>query len=91
MQPCRLIVDPPQPGARNMAVDEALLDAAAAGAGATLRLYRWSSPTLSLGYFQPLAARAAHPASAGCPCVRRHSGGGAIVHDHELTYSLAVP
>ncbi|TWT99100.1 Octanoyltransferase LipM [Botrimarina colliarenosi] len=87
---CRLIVDGPADGAWNMAVDEALLDAAAEGGGATLRLYQWA-PTLSLGYFQRYADRAAHEASVGLPCVRRSSGGGALVHDHELTYSLTLP
>lgn len=87
---CRLVLDPPADGPWNMAVDEAMLGAATAGA-AVMRLYRWAEPTLSLGYFQPLAARREHPASAGCPVVRRLSGGGAIVHDDELTYSLALP
>lgn len=74
-----------------MAVDEALLDRAIEHGEATLRFYRWTEPTLSLGYFQRYEDRAAHPASAALPCVRRHSGGGAIVHDRELTYSLALP
>ena len=88
--PCRLLLDPPGDGTWNMAVDEALLGAADGGA-VVLRLYRWGEPTLSLGYFQPFAARGEHVASAGCPVVRRPSGGGAIVHDDELTYSLALP
>jgi lipoate-protein ligase A len=74
-----------------MAVDEVLLASCAKGGGAALRFYRWSQPTLSLGYFQRHADRALHPASSGCPLVRRQTGGGAIVHDRELTYSLAVP
>lgn len=89
--PCRLIIDPPGEGAWNMALDEALLDQAADDGTATLRLYQWTEPTLSLGYFQAYAERAEHPESQGCPVVRRHSGGGAILHDHELTYSLALP
>jgi lipoate-protein ligase A len=74
-----------------MAFDEALFEAVAAGQGATLRFYRWREPTLSLGYFQRRADREGHAASRGCPLVRRPSGGGAIVHDRELTYSLVVP
>ncbi len=74
-----------------MAVDEALLERAAEAGSASLRLYRWSEPTLSLGYFQRLADRARHAASRDCPLVRRSSGGGAILHDRELTYSLALP
>jgi len=86
----RLIIDPPARGTWNMAVDEALLEAAGDGV-TTLRLYQWSEPTLSLGYFQPVAEREGHAASRDCPLVRRASGGGAIVHDRELTYCLAVP
>jgi lipoate-protein ligase A len=73
-----------------MAVDEALLESAGRGAS-TLRFYEWAEPTLSLGYFQAVAERAGHAASRDCPLVRRASGGGAILHDRELTYSLAVP
>ena len=73
-----------------MAVDEALLETAAAGGGATLRFYEWSEPTLSLGYFQQSAERSSHRATRDCPLVRRQTGGGAILHDVELTYSLAV-
>jgi lipoate-protein ligase A len=74
-----------------MAVDEALAETAAETGQATLRFYQWNDPTLSLGYFQELADRVRHPASASCPVVRRASGGGAILHDPELTYSLTLP
>jgi lipoate-protein ligase A len=73
-----------------MAVDEGLLEEAIQGA-TTLRLYQWSEATLSLGYFQSAADRQLHAASRDCPLVRRASGGGAIVHDRELTYCLATP
>ncbi|HVC97914.1 MAG TPA: lipoate--protein ligase family protein [Pirellulales bacterium] len=86
---CRLLIDPPATGAWNMAVDGALLEHAAGGW--TLRFYAWSTPTLSLGYFQTHHDRHAHTASRGLPMVRRASGGGAIVHDQELTYSLSGP
>jgi lipoyl(octanoyl) transferase len=87
----RLLIDLPASGALNMAADEVLLESAAAGGGAVLRLYAWEEPTLSLGYFQAAADRVQHAASQNCPLVRRSSGGGAIVHDRELTYSLAMP
>lgn len=74
-----------------MAVDQALLESAGVTGQTTLRFYGWESPTLSLGYFQKLASRREHPESLACPVVRRASGGGAIVHDQELTFSLAMP
>jgi lipoate-protein ligase A len=74
-----------------MAVDEALLESAAERGIATLRLYQWQEPTLSLGYFQQAADRDGHASSRSCPLVRRSSGGGAILHDRELTYSIALP
>jgi lipoate-protein ligase A len=89
--PTRLIIDPPQSGSCNMAVDEALLTAAVDGGPATLRLYQWSEPTLSLGYFQHYDDRDEHAASRTSAVVRRQSGGGAILHDRELTYSLTLP
>jgi lipoate-protein ligase A len=85
------MIDPPAPGAWNMAVDEALLMDAAANGIATLRFYQWDAPTLSLGYFQKYDERLQHPASRHSPCVRRQTGGGAILHDRELTYSLTLP
>jgi lipoate-protein ligase A len=88
---CRLIVDPPGGGAWNMAVDEHLLGWTAENGCCCWRFYRWEEPTLSLGYFQQCAEREGHDASRECPVVRRASGGGAIVHDRELTYSLTVP
>lgn len=74
-----------------MAVDELLLAAAVDHGLATLRLYQWNEPTLSLGYFQSYDDRQQHAASHSCSIVRRQSGGGAILHDCELTYSLVLP
>jgi lipoate-protein ligase A len=88
---CRTIIDPPAEGAWNMAVDEALLEAAADQGACYLRFYRWQPATLSLGYFQRHTDRRRHTPSRDCPLVRRQSGGGAIVHDAEQTYSLIVP
>ncbi|HEY2841227.1 MAG TPA: lipoate--protein ligase family protein [Pirellulales bacterium] len=87
----RLINSPAKPGDWNMAVDAALMESAERSGRATLRFYRWDEPTLSLGYFQTYASRAGHAASNASPLVRRSTGGGAIVHDCELTYSLTAP
>jgi lipoate-protein ligase A len=87
----RLIVDPPAPGPWNMAVDEALFQTVQRSRQMTLRFYQWSEPTLSLGYFQRAQDRQSHSASLNCPMVRRTTGGGAILHDCELTYSLVAP
>jgi lipoate-protein ligase A len=89
MKSARFIHDK-QRGPMNMAVDEALL-LSAPRFGPTLRFYQWEEPTLSLGYFQSAAERSQHEASSGCPIVRRSTGGGAILHHHELTYSFVTP
>lgn len=90
-EPLKLIVDPAAAGAWNMGLDEMLMERAAEHGDATLRFYEWSPATLSLGYFQNAAERAIHAASSTCPLVRRSSGGGAILHDRELTYSISSP
>ncbi|MBC8354820.1 MAG: lipoate--protein ligase family protein [Planctomycetes bacterium] len=87
----RLIIDEPARGSWNMAVDETLLLGAGQGGGAALRFYQWAEPTLSLGYFQKIAARSEHPPSSELPVIRRATGGGAIIHHHELTYSFVTP
>jgi lipoate-protein ligase A len=71
------------PPALNMGIDEALLH----GSGATLRLYHWSPPGVSLGYFQRHAEFAPSPRHR---MVRRITGGGAIDHDGDLTFALTV-
>lgn len=73
-----------------MAADEVLLEAAGTGV-ASLRFYGWSTPTVSLGYFQPASARTSPSMPAELPWVRRISGGAALVHDCEVTYALALP
>lgn len=88
---CQLLIHPPAGGAWNMAVDEALLCSVPALGVPCLRFYQWQRPTLSLGYFQNYSDRESHPHSAEVEVVRRLSGGGAILHDRELTYSLVLP
>ncbi|MDX1963308.1 MAG: hypothetical protein SFX18_09155 [Pirellulales bacterium] len=86
-----LLVDEPRCGIANMARDQALLEIVASGVlPGVLRFYQWQPATLSLGYFQAYAARQDHLPSLACPIVRRASGGGAILHDQELTYSLVL-
>lgn len=89
---CRILIDPaPRSGRWNMAVDETLLESALNDDLCTLRLYEWAEPTVSCGYFQKPADTLDEPKFEGLPVVRRLSGGGAILHHHELTYSVAVP
>jgi lipoyl(octanoyl) transferase len=89
----RLLVDPPASGAWNMAVDEALLEGVAAGRSpSTLRFYTWSPACLSLGYFQSFdIVDVAGCRAGGVEIVRRPTGGRAILHDRELTYSVTLP
>lgn len=89
----RLLTDEPEDGPTNMGRDQALLARVGAGSSPpTLRLYAWSPATISLGRFQPYRAYEALAAQAGAlPVVRRVTGGGAILHDAELTYSLTLP
>jgi lipoyl(octanoyl) transferase len=94
----RLVIDPPQDGFHNMALDEALLERCRRGDAPpetfpVLRIYSWSVPTLSLGRFQD-ALRAVDRGfcrEKGIPVVRRPTGGAAVLHDREVTYCIAGP
>lgn len=88
----RLIYSPALPGAWNMAIDEAMLLAHAAGlTPPTLRLYRWQPPAISLGLLQPFEAiNETACRQLGFEIVRRPSGGGAVLHQHEITYAVVV-
>ncbi len=89
----RLLITPPARGAWNMAVDEAILESAGRGESLpTLRLYAWEPACLSLGYAQRytdvnISALNQH----GWDVVRRPTGGRAILHTDELTYSITAP
>lgn len=92
--PWRLLRSGPANGAMNMALDDALLQAVAAGRSRpVLRLYRWQPAALTLGYAQPLDAGVDQAAcrSAGIDVVRRPTGGRAVLHDHEVTYAVIAP
>jgi len=84
--------DPLLSGAENMGRDEALLRMATADSRPVLRTYGWSPATISLGYFQDYSeVSTLSNMTRDLPVVRRSTGGGAILHDQELTYSLVMP
>lgn len=89
----RLIVHGATDGPANMAVDEAITEQVRDGqALPTLRFYAWEPACLSLGYAQPASDVDLERLRArGWDVVRRLSGGRAILHVDELTYSVAVP
>ncbi len=93
MTPWRLIQEGPASGPWNMGIDEALLRAAHESGQASLRLYRWQGPWISLGYAQrriPNEIRLACE-RAGVGIVRRTTGGRAVLHGADLSYSISAP
>lgn len=83
----------PRTGADNMALDEELLAQAQAGERVpVLRFYAWSPPAVSVGRFQDIALSVDSRACKrlGFDIVRRVTGGRAVLHRHELTYSIAA-
>jgi lipoate-protein ligase A len=92
--PWRLVMDHALPPPMALAVDEAIaLSCIDHGGRATLRFYRWDRPAVSIGRYQPidLAVRAEPCRAAGVPVLRRITGGRAVWHHHELTYSIICP
>jgi lipoyl(octanoyl) transferase len=92
--PWRVLSHGPRDGAWNMALDEAIARAVGAGqVPATVRFYGWGAPTVSLGCLQAtpgvIAPAVCH--ERGIRVVRRPTGGRAVLHDDELTYSVCVP
>lgn len=89
----RLLITPPLGAAENMALDEALMARARRSGEAVLRTYGWATPTLSLGRNQ--RARGAYDLEAirarGVAVVRRPTGGRALLHAREVTYSVTAP
>src|SRR3954453_254392 len=89
---CRVLPHEVAAGAANMALDDALLAEATAAPGtAYFRTYGWRLPTLSLGYFQSVRDGESDARWRGVPVVRRPTGGGALFHEHEVTYALILP
>ena len=93
MDTWRLLITPPARGAWNMALDEAILEHIGRGASMpTLRLYAWNPPCLSLGHAQPFSdVDTARLRARGWEVVRRLTGGRAILHTDEITYSVIGP
>jgi len=89
----RLLITPPAHGAWNMAVDESILEHIGRGASLpTLRLYAWDPACLSLGHAQPFSDVDVNRLKQhGWEVVRRATGGRAILHTDELTYSVIAP
>ena len=90
----RLVLDPPMPGNENMEKDLEIMEEVATGEyPPTLRLYRWAPPAVSLGYFQDENEVVDMSAcrDLGIDVVRRPTGGRAVLHQDELTYSIIVP
>ena len=86
------IVDGPRSGLENMRIDRELLDWAEKCSDqiTVVRFYRWTVPTISLGKHQKVeeAVNQIYCQQAAIPIVHRPTGGRAVFHDHELTYSL---
>src|SRR4030042_3608724 len=78
----------------NMAIDRAVLvESSKAKVPPTVRFYTWKPPAISIGYFQSLKDEIDIDAckDLGVEFVRRITGGGAVFHDKELTYSIVIP
>lgn len=88
-----LLCTPPLPGALNMALDDALLARSRDTGAVHVRVYAWERPTLSLGRNQRAVGLydAARLAGRGVDVVRRPTGGRAILHWREVTYSVTAP
>ena len=89
----RLMITPPMGGAENMALDESLLETITEeNSKPILRLYDWDPPCLSLGYSQSFSdVNTERLKELGWDVVRRLTGGRAVLHIDELTYSVIAP
>lgn len=90
----RLLIHDKKDPYYNMAVDEAISKSVAEGLSyPTLRFYLWEPATLSLGYFQKFEKEIDEEfcLNNNIGLVRRITGGRAVLHDDEITYSVAIP
>jgi lipoate---protein ligase len=79
--------------AMNMAIDEVLMGYVSQSGEPIIRLYSWSPHAVSLGFFQSAEQELdlGECKKQGVDVVRRLTGGGAVFHDKEITYSLIIP
>ena len=89
----RLLICDPACGVENMAIDEVLVSRARATGECVLRVYGWARPTLSFGRNQTAVGHydAARLARHAVDVVRRPTGGRAVLHHREVTYSVTAP
>ena len=87
----RLIVHPELNPFYNMAVDEAILESCRQNDPPTLRFYEWEGIPVSIGYFQPAETVKTSLSMPDCLIVRRPTGGGAVVHNNDITFSIVFP
>ncbi|KYK26510.1 lipoate--protein ligase [Thermoplasmatales archaeon SG8-52-1] len=89
----RLLLTGANTAAKNMAIDRAVLTTNSQGKVLpTVRFYEWIPPAISIGYFQSLSDEVDLKMckKLGVDYVRRITGGGAVFHDNELTYSIVI-
>lgn len=89
----RILVVPPRSGAENMARDVGLMRRARETGESVFSIYGWTRPTLSFGRNQPAVGRYNREQimSLGIDTVRRPTGGRALLHNREVTYSVTAP
>ncbi|RLF50724.1 MAG: lipoate--protein ligase family protein, partial [Thermoplasmata archaeon] len=90
----RFLLTPGKTAFENMAIDWAVLKANSIGSvPPTVRFYTWNPSAISIGYFQSLEEEVDLDMckKLGVDYVRRITGGGAVYHEHELTYSIVIP
>uniref|UniRef100_A0A7C3EGV3 Lipoate--protein ligase family protein n=1 Tax=Gracilinema caldarium TaxID=215591 RepID=A0A7C3EGV3_9SPIR len=91
---CRLLRTGYNNAFHNMGLDQAILEQVAAGTVLpTLRFYGWQPAAISIGYFQGMQEEVDLSACHhhGVDTVRRITGGGAVFHQSEVTYSIVLP
>ncbi|MGV8119604.1 MAG: biotin/lipoate A/B protein ligase family protein [Candidatus Xenobiia bacterium LiM19] len=93
MTTLRILPYEEQSGSWQMALDEALLSSVIRGGSLpSLRFYGWNPPCMSIGYFQHISdINISRCMDEGIDVVRRPTGGRAVLHDSEITYSVVLP